>query len=192
MWQGRTERQPQRPRRGEHPMNRSQFDLALNWLRLQDPPLVLPFGLRPGEEPGGAVPTFTAETWRDYRWNPPGAQAYEEGAFDETASAKPTWAMLQAALPPAQLESARRAALGELHDLCRSKITAQYGVRNIEDEILLRLRDGESAAQNTERDRRRQLYQSAKAAINAATTTAAVESLLASALADSFWAPPSD
>lgn len=171
-------------------MNRQQFDLALNWLRGQDPPLVLPFGLTPGEEPGGAVPTFTEETWNDYRWNPPGAQAWDEGAFDQAASAKPTWAMLTAALPKAQLAQAKSGALAELHDVCRSKITGAYGVRNIEDEMLLRLRSGETTAQNAERDRLRALYKTQKIAISAATTTAAVESLLTATLADSFWAPP--
>ena len=174
-------------------MNRQQFDLALNWLRSQDPPLVLPFGLTPGEQPGGDAPTFTAETWEQYRWNPPGAQAYEEGAFDADASAKPTWAMLQAALGPAQLEQARRGALAELHDLCRRKITTEaYGVRTTEEEIFLRLRNGETAAQNTERERRRGLYQTHKAAIESAASPEAVAALLTAALADSFWAPPSD
>ena len=172
-------------------MNRQQFDLALNWLQSQDPPLVLPFGLTPGEQPGGAVLTFTAETWNDYRWNPPGTKAYEEGAFDADASAKPTWAMLQASLGPAQLEQARRGALAELHDICKRKVTTQaYGVASAEEELFLRLRGGETDAQNAERDRLRGLYQTQKAAIEAADSPEAVAALLTAALADSFWAPP--
>ena len=171
-------------------MNRQQFDLALNWLRSQDPPLVLPFGLTPGEDPGGGTPTFTEETWSDYRWNPPGAQAYPEGVFDPIASAKPTWAMIQTALGSAELAQAKDRAIAELHELCRRKITSAYGALSHEEEVHLRLRRGETTAQNTERDRLRGLFQTQKTAINAATTTAAVESLLTAALADSFWAPP--
>ena len=170
-------------------MTRAQFMLALNYLRAQEPPLSLPFNAEPGEEPGGEAPTFTEATWNDYRWNPPGA-SYPDGVFDETASAKPTWAMLQAAVAPAELAQAQRRAVGELKTLCRRKITAAYGAASLNDEMLLRLRDGETTAQNTERDRLRGLFQTQKTAINAATTTAAVESLLTAALADSFWAPP--
>ena len=171
-------------------MNRAQFDLALNWLREQDPPLILPFAATPGEMPGGDAPTFTAETWEQYRWNPPGAQAYEEGAFDADASAKPTWAMLQAAVASAELAQARERAIADLKALCRRKITSAYGALSHEEEMHLRLRRGETAAQNTERDRLRGLFQRQKTAITAATTTAAVESLLTAALADTFWAPP--
>ena len=173
-------------------MNRAQFDLALNWLREQDPPLILPFNAAPGEEPGGDAPTFTAETWEQYQWNPPGSQAYEVGAFDDGASAKPTWAMIQAALAPAELAQAKGWAIAELHELCQRKITAAYGAASLDDEVLLRLRDGETAAQNTERDRLRTLHRARRDSINAAATTAAVESLLTAALADSFWAPPAD
>lgn len=173
-------------------MTREEFNLALNWLREQDPPLVLPFGMTPGEEPGGNAPTFTAETWGLYQWNPPGALAVAEGAFDESASAKPTWAMLQAALAPAQLAQARRAALSELNAICQRKITANYGATGPQEEIFLRLRNGETPAQNTERDRLRTLYRTRRDAINAATTPAAVESLRAAAIVDSFWAPPGD
>ena len=171
-------------------MNRAQFDLAINWLREQDPPLILPFAATPGELPGGDAETFTEETWNEYRWNPPGAQAHEEGAFDDDASAKPTWAMLAAAVASAELAQARERAIADLKVLCRRKVTSAYGALSHEEEVHLRLRRGETAAQNTERDRLRGLFQTQKTAINAATTTAAVENLLTAALADSFWAPP--
>ena len=171
-------------------MNRAQFDLALNWLRGQNPPLILPFNAAPGEEPGGDAPTFTAETWEQYQWNPPGSQAYEVGAFDDAASPKPTWAMIQAALAPAELAQAKDRAIAELHELCQRKITAAYGATSVEEETFLRLRDGETADQNTERDRLRTLYRARRDAINAVATAAAVESLLTAALADSFWVLP--
>ena len=171
-------------------MNRAQFDLALNWLRRQDPPLILPFNSAPGEEPGGDAPTFTEETWGLYQWNPPGSLAVAEGVFDESASAKPTWAMIQAALAPAELAQAKDRAIAALHELCRRKITVNYGVASVEEETFLRLRDGETADQNTERDRLRTLFRARRDAINGAATTAAVESLLTAALADSFWVPP--
>ena len=110
---------------------------------------------------------------------------------DDSAGPKPTWAMLQAAVAPAELAQAQQGAVAELDALCRRKITMAYGESSLNDEMLLRLRGGETADQNTERDRLRTLFKTRRVAINAAPT-AAVESLLASALADSFWAPPSD
>ena len=173
-------------------MNREQFVLALAHLRGLDgeTPLKLPHGVLPGELPGGDAVTFTAETWEAYQWNPPGLGAYAVDDADDSADPKPTWAMLQAAVAPAELAQAQRRAVGELKTLCRRKITAAYGAANLNDEMLLRLRDGETTEQNTERDRLRGLFQTQKTAINAAATTAAVEILLTAALADSFWAPP--
>ena len=173
-------------------MNREQFVLALAHLRELDgeTPLKLPHGVLPGELPGGDAVTFTAETWEAYQWNPPGLGAYAVDDWDDSAGPKPTWAMLQAAVGPAELAQAQRRAVGELKTLCRRKITAAYGAASLNDEMLLRLRDGETTAQNTERDRLRGLFQTQKTAINAATTTAAVESLLTAAVVDSFWAPP--
>ena len=170
-------------------ISRDQFDLAIAWMREQEPPLLLPFNAAPGEAEGGEAPTFTEETWDAYRWNPPGA-SHPAGEFDYTASAKPTWAMLQAAVASAELAQAKDRAIAELHELCRRKITAAYGAASLDDEVLLRLRSGETAKQNTERDRLRNLFRTQKTAINGAATTAAVESLLTAALADSFWAPP--
>ena len=175
-------------------MNREQFVLALAHLRGLDgeSPLKLPHGVLPGELPGGDVVTFTADTWEAYQWNPPGLGAYAADDSDDSAGPKPTWAMLQAAVAPAELAQAKDRAIAELHELCRRKITANYGVASVEEETFLRLRDGETTAQNTERDRLRGLFQTQKTAINGATTTAAVESLLTAALVDSFWAPPGD
>ena len=173
-------------------MNREQFKLAINWLRqqYQDPPFKLPFDAMPGETPDGDEIVFTEDTWNSHRWNPPGAVAYPPDTFDADASPKPTWAMIQAALAPAELAQAKDRAIVELHELCRRKITAAYGAASLDDEVLLRLRDGETAAQNTERDRLRGRFQTQKTAINGAATTAAVESLLTAALADAFWEHP--
>lgn len=175
-------------------MTREQFVLALAWLRGLDgeAPLKLPHGVSPGELRGGGAVTFTAETWEAYQWNPPGTLAYAADDTDDSADPKPTWAMLQAALPAAQLAAAQSTARRNLRSLCKHKITAAYGVPHAEDELFLRLRSGETDAQNAERDRLRALFRARRAAINAATTTAAVESLHAEALADSFWAPPAD
>ena len=175
-------------------MNRAQFVLALAHLRGLDgeSPLKLPHGVLPGELPGGTAVTFTADTWEAYQWNPPGLGAYAVDDTDDSADPKPTWAMLQAAATPAELAQAQRRAVGELKTICRRKITAAYGETSMDDEMLLRLRDGETAAQNTERDRLRGLFRARRDAINGATTTAAVESLLTAALADAFWAPPAD
>ena len=171
-------------------LTRQQFDLALSWLRRQDPPLVLPFGATPGEYPGGERHTFTEDAWLLYRWNPPGFIAYPDDAWDENASPMPTWSMLLQAVGPAELAQAQHAAIAEIHELCQRKITVAYGATNLTDEMLLRLRDGETANQNTERDRLRGLFRARRDAINAAATAAAVKRLLTAARRDSFWAPP--
>ena len=174
-------------------MTRDEFDLALRHLQSNDPPLILPYCLAPGAKPGGAVPTFTEKTWKKYRWNPPGTTNYNGQPVDTAASAKPTWAMLQAALAPAKLAQARDAALAELDDLCQKKIIAAYGVTNLQEEILKRLRNAETPAMNTENHRLRMLHTTQETAINSATTPAAVETLIVAARADAFWAPlPTD
>lgn len=170
-------------------MNRAQFELAITWWRGQDPPLILPFGSMPGEGPGGDAPNFTRETWDAYRWNPP-ATSHPDGVRDDTASPKPTWAMLLEILPQAELAQARQTAIVKLHAVCHRCVITAYGASSLHEEILLRLRQGHNRAQDAERDRLRALFHSRKAAINAATTPAAVKNLLTQALANSFWAPP--
>ena len=172
-------------------MNRDQFDAAIDHLRRQSPPLVLPYALAPGELPGGGVPTFTAATWRKYRWNPPGVPGYDNEEPDPAASAKPTWAMIQAALSPAQLAQAKQSALDEVSSICRAKITTiAYGVGSFDKEVLLRLRNGHHASQDRERDRLRALCTTRENAIESATTVAAVEGLIAPCRAADFWKPP--
>lgn len=174
-------------------MNRAEFELALNWLQAADPPLILPFAAMPGEYPGGEVVIFTEATWdNEYRWNPPSIHDFSNGDFDADASPKPSWAMLQAALAPAQLAQARRAALGELDDICQKKIIAAYGAKNLKEEILKRLRNAETQDMNTENYRLRRLHTTQEVAINAATTAAEVETLIVAARAAAFWAPPGD
>ena len=173
-------------------MNREQFVAAINWLRRQDPPLVLPFNIMPGEKPGGNALTFTRTTWKRYAWNPPGTLPFDDDAWDDAASPKPTWTMLQQALTPAELARAQGAALKELDNICMRKIIVQYGASSLEQEILLRLRNGQTPEQDAERDRLRGVCQRHESAIRAATTTAAVIRLQTAAKRDSFWAPPAD
>ena len=171
-------------------MNRAEFDLALRHLQRQAPPLILPYAARPGESSGGDIVTFTSETWASYQWNPPGTPHYAGQPPDPAASPKPTWAAIQAALPQAELEQSKEQAIAGLRSLCHHKIIANYGAKDFQGEVYLRLRNGHTAAQDTERDRLKGLFQAREVAINAATTTAAVERLRVAATADSFWVPP--
>lgn len=50
---------------------------------------------------------------------------------------------------------------------CKKRITAAYGETSFDEEIALRLRNGQSGAQDTERDRLRAKYQTLKTAIQA-------------------------
>ena len=172
-------------------MNREQFDLAIWHLRNATPPLVLPYGINPGEAPGGEVPTFTATTWAKYVWNPPGASQFNNQPADPGASAKPTWAMIQAALATAQLAQSKQSAVAEVRSICRTKITTiAYGVSSFDEEILLRLRNGHHVSQDRERDRLRALCATRENAIKSATTVAVVEGLIAPCRAADFWEPP--
>lgn len=172
-------------------MNREQFKLAINWLRQQDPPFKLPFNAMPGELEDGEEIAFTEDTWNSHRWNPPGAVVYAPGVRDPAAGAKPTWAQLTAALAQAELAQARDRAVAEVRQLCRRKITTQgYEQKTEVEEIFFRLRGGATTAQDAERERLRGVCAARETAINAATTAAAVERLLAESQSDSFWATP--
>ena len=158
---------PLDPRGARNPfwfMTLEQFSIGIEQLVSEG--LVLPHGIFPGSYPGGvaeAVCTSWAR-WRAYEWNPPefvpvGPRLLKEyGDTDSGASPKPSWQDIRAAWERAALVRGRDRAAAMLREECRARITAAYGERSIEDEILLRLRAGHTAAQDAERDRLRARY----------------------------------
>ena len=70
-------------------------------------------------------------------------------------SAKPSYADITTSATNEELKGTRLHVAALLKLECRRRITASYGKKTIEDEMLLRLRSGQTTAQDTERDRLR-------------------------------------
>lgn len=92
-------------------------------------------------EPGSSNPPVTRRDWHFHPWQGRGE--------------KPGWDDISTAAVAATLEAARAEAETALRRECRHRITEAYGEGSVEDEILLRLRGGHTADQDTERDRLR-------------------------------------
>ena len=123
--------------------------------------LRLPYNFIPGSFAGGLDSNFDAKSWGIYQWNPPGS--FAAGTFDQAdpdASQKPNWQTLVSAAPRAALADARRYHDRKIVDeearrICVAYIGDQDVPKEIENEILYRLRApaAELAPKNTERDR---------------------------------------
>ena len=122
------------------------------------------------------------ESWNAYQWNPPEYSRYI--ASDPSASAKPTWQQITDSLVSVQLIEIRTHQLSEIRGECRGRICDNYGETSIENEILKRLRNGHTAAQDTERDRLRAKYTTIKSTIEAANYSTL---LVFDASVDSLW-----
>lgn len=152
------------------------------------------------DEPG----LYSADKWGRIEWNPPhfvevlqsaaGARITRlvAGDTDPNASAKPSWTEVSAIWDRYRnsLDRIKRRAVRELKAEGQRRITAAYfdgGTgRTLEDEFKLRLRNGQTAAQDTERDRLRGKYAGIKGRIEGATTTKAVAAI--DVTADGLWA----
>lgn len=141
---------------------------AISWMELHKG-LVVPHGLPPGSVVGGLEDSFTAETWAAYDWDTVGGAFSGITEPDPTASPKPTWGQITAAQRSASRSDLLTRVRRELADACRRRITAAYGERTLDDEILLRLRAGQTSAQDTERDRLRSRYKALLAGLAAMT-----------------------
>ena len=84
---------------------------------------------------------------------------------DRDASAKPTWAAIEAAHAIAAPPALREQREGELRAECRRRITAAYGAADWQDEIEKRAGGRVSAEQDAERDRLRATHAALKAAL---------------------------
>ena len=139
--------------------------------------LILPHGVFPTSRPGGIVPAVCTSwvQWRKYEWNPPEFLPVEESFFqdysdsDINASPKPLWQEIRKAYEVAVPRLLREDLTQQLRDECRRRITLAYEVDNTEDEIFLRLREGHTSEQNTERDRLLALYQTLKTRVGGNT-----------------------
>ena len=117
---------------------------------------------------------LTAAWWDAISWNPGyvaemathqlsfGDITAEEAAtlrtVDPTASGKPTWGEIVSASSAFYLTGLLTDILNHLKYECQRRIVLQYGADDIQDEILLRLRNEHTPAQDTERDRLRLRY----------------------------------
>ena len=146
-----------------------------------------PHGLPPGSFPGGIDADFTAGTWANYDWPSVGGRVGDIGV-DAGASEKPTWAALLKASETAATADSLREKQDELKKECRRRITLTYKASDLEDEILLRLRNDGTAAQDTERDRLRGVHANLKTPL-ATMTLPQLQAF--DPTTDSHWAPPS-
>ena len=149
-------------------MTPKQFELALGYLMAAG--LRLPHGIFPGLEPGGVRAFPAAKDWAFYQWNPPeylvGQAGFDEcQEADRDASAKPTWAAIEAAHAIAAPPALREQRQGELRAECRRRITAAYGAADWQDEIEKRAGGRVSAEQDAERDRLRATHAALTAAL---------------------------
>ena len=179
-------------------MTPEEFGLAID--RLVAGGLRLPYGFLPGTHPGGRSYFEMQEQWEDYGWNPPqfiaqyaGPEGSPSAAYsdpDPNADPKPTWAQIEAAVPLAKMRDTATRLFVLLNDEESLRITRAYGVRTVTDEILLRLRNGASAAQDTERDRLHLRRIEIETDIQAAQTPDELDAIDVSA--DALWAAQDD
>ncbi len=144
---------------------------TFSWL-VEHEGLILPHGIRPGKR------TFTEEEWAECRWNPPvvNFEVADDDPlveFDTGASSKPLWSTLLAGQHGALVVF----KTGELRLEGSRRIMEAYGETSLDDEIQLRLRDGHTPSQDTERERLRGKYAEIKRKLEKATTADAVRAI---------------
>lgn len=88
---------------------------------------------------------------------------------DPSASQKPTWKKLETAFGPAMLIVHRGRLRLEIREETRRRITLGYGEASWQDEMELRARGGETAQQDTERDRLRARYAALRTSLDTMT-----------------------
>ena len=137
---------------------------AFHYLEAEDR-IVFPHGFVPGSCVGGCSSEFTSATWAAYDWDTVGGVFPDITAADPAASPKPSWSQLLAARKAAEVKQLRAQHSKALKAECERRIMAAYGETTLNDEILLRLRNGHTAAQDVERDRLRARYRRLKLAM---------------------------
>ena len=145
-------------------MTETEFHEAIEELRTHNG-LKLPFDLTPGTAIDGNFPLNAKYLWDDYVWNPPEYlfTLPEYTTSDLLASPKPSWEMLEGALDKKRFREAKEEKLKELDEITTMRICQAYGCSNFNDELKLRLRGGQTQAQDDERDRLRAVYHVVKA-----------------------------
>ena len=106
--------------------------------------------------PHGVVPLdkafASAAAWQSNVWNPRG------GGRDPDASRKPTWAEISKAAGQAVVYDRGQVFRAAARAETRRRICDVYGAKDIQDEILKRLRGDHTVHQHTMRDALRERY----------------------------------
>lgn len=162
--------------------------------------LTLPYGLQPGMYPGGwqSGVITSRSRWEQYNtatlWNPPGFLKHLDDYTDADTNAgtAPTWDELRAAAVEATtintavaFAASKADKLIELKDKTRMRIANAYGETTFYEEVELRLRDGQTEEQDTERERIRTKYREIKARIEGATRQTELDDI--DIMDDSLW-----
>ena len=161
-------------------MNNDDIIMALDHLRIEPP-----YGFAPGSNPGGMTVITTKAEWDSYQWNPPGFLP-EIMVPDPDALPKPTWATLVAAASAQDVVVVAAQKLQALRQDCHVRIIKAYGSDSFDDEVGLRLRQGQTAEQDAERERLRTKYAEIKGNIEATTTVVALDAIVVDS--DETWA----
>ena len=88
----------------------------------------------------------------------------------------PPWGELEVVGMLEEIEQLRESKLLHLRNECRERVTEAYGETTFQGEMMLRLRNGQTEAMDTERDRLREKYRSIRDTINVSDKSA-LESL---------------
>lgn len=154
--------------------------------------LVFPYGVFPGQTPGGTVKLNNQKNWDAYQWNPPQFSKHtesQEWTWDNPVSPKPTWKMLVDAAGIAGRQKAdirKKTMLREYKTWTRAQISAQvFKASDIEDEILDRAHGKFTPAQEDQADEVKKVYRVHKEAVKKHTIT---DEKFMAALADGYQA----
>lgn len=120
----------------------------------------MPNGLFPGGEDTSIF--RSRDNWEAYEWNPDA---------DSSADLKPTWKDLQGLAGDAESHKLKKSFCNKLRLEVQRRITEAYGEQYLDNEVMLRLRGGQTSLQDAERERLRRLYREAKKWIKAASVS---------------------
>ena len=171
-------------------MTHDEFQTTIQYM-VKTGELYLPHGMFPGSFPGGVHDLSNEEAWTAYTWNPPQylEHLYAYAERDPIASPHYAWAFIESFLEPAMVEFLIPHRCRTLRRECHRRITEAYGEATFNEELALRLRNGQTPAQDIERERLRGIYQTLKTSVKT-MTRAELEAF--DPTDDTHWAPPED
>ena len=175
-----------------------KIDIALGIHYLvEERGLVLPHGLLPGSFVGGEDTFFDAESWAAYDWHLVGGKIPAIKARDPSASEKPEWSVILAAVEAGTLRDRKLYCRTEIENeearrICGAYIGDVPVPQILQHEALYRVFAIEArldlSAKHAERNRLHKVAEGLRARVDGASSVEAVESI--DPADDALWAPP--